>query len=106
MQACDYLPRFTLNVKRFRSIKTHPAPGFVVGLSTMLRDFDIFENYPDGSTIWRTCVSGKFEAERKLQELAEQSENEFWAISFECHELLPTILGRHRSRTSAAKAAS
>jgi hypothetical protein len=49
----------------------------------MLRDFDIFEKLHDGSTIWRTCVSGQFEAERKLQELAEHSSNEFLVIDIQ-----------------------
>ncbi|HLJ23101.1 MAG TPA: hypothetical protein VKT71_03270 [Candidatus Acidoferrales bacterium] len=72
----------------------------------MLRDFDIFENLPDGSTIWRTCVFGKFQAERKLQELAEHSQNEFWAINFQDRELLTTVVCRHIPRTAAAKAGS
>ena len=70
----------------------------------MQHDFDIFENYPDGSTIWRTCVCGKYEAERKMLELAEHSQNGFWAISFECHELLPVMPGRQGRPAPAAKA--
>lgn len=70
----------------------------------MLRDFDIFEKFPDGSTIWRTCVFGKFEAERKMQELAEHSENEFWAIDIQAGLPLPTVAGRHGHRSSAAGA--
>jgi hypothetical protein len=46
----------------------------------MLRDFDIFEKFHDGSTIWRVCVIGQHEAQRKLQELGEHSENRFYAI--------------------------
>jgi hypothetical protein len=73
----------------------------------MLRDFDIFEKFPDGSTIWRTCVFGKFEAQRKMQELAEHSENEFWAIDIQAGLPLPTVTGRqHGHRSSAAGAGS
>jgi hypothetical protein len=46
----------------------------------MVRTYDIFEKFPDGCSIWRACASGQFEVERKLQELAEHSENEFFAI--------------------------
>jgi hypothetical protein len=46
----------------------------------MLRNFDIFEKFPDESITWRACAFGQFEAERKLQELAEHSENEFLAV--------------------------
>jgi hypothetical protein len=46
----------------------------------MRHDYDIFEKFPDGSTIWRVCMSGRFEAERKMKELAEHSKNQFYAI--------------------------
>jgi hypothetical protein len=46
----------------------------------MRHDYDIFEKFPDGSTIWRVCVSGRYETERKMRELTEQSKNEFYAI--------------------------
>lgn len=46
----------------------------------MLRNFDIFEIFPDGSITWRASAVGQFEAKRKLQELAEHSENEFLAV--------------------------
>jgi len=46
----------------------------------MRHDYDIFEKFPDGSTIWRVCMSGRYETERKMRELTEQSKNEFYAI--------------------------
>ena len=46
----------------------------------MVPSYDIFEKLPDGCPIWRACVSGELEVERKIQELAEYSENEFFAI--------------------------
>ena len=55
----------------------------------MLRDYDIFEKIPDGSTIWRVSVFGQYEARRKLQELAEHSPNEFVAIDIKAGETLP-----------------
>jgi hypothetical protein len=57
----------------------------------MLRNFDIIEVFPDGSTMWRACVFGQFEAERKLQELAEHSKNQFLAVDIESGEPLPTV---------------
>jgi hypothetical protein len=44
------------------------------------RDFDIFEKFPDGSTLWRATVRGRFEAQRKIDELAERSENQIFMI--------------------------
>jgi hypothetical protein len=54
----------------------------------MRRDFDIFEKFPDGSTLWRACVPGRFEAQRKMQEFAEHSENEFYAIDIQAEDFL------------------
>lgn len=43
-------------------------------------DYDIFQKFPNGSFAWYLCVSGRYHTERKLQELAEVSENEFYAV--------------------------
>ena len=71
----------------------------------MLRDFDIFEKFSDGTTVWRTFVSGQFEAERKLQELAEHSSNEFVVIDIQTCEPLP-LIGPKKSRQTFKKAAN
>ena len=49
----------------------------------MRRDFDIFERFTDGSTVWRVCVRGRFDAQRKMNELAERSENECFMIDIQ-----------------------
>jgi hypothetical protein len=72
----------------------------------MPRDFDIFEKFPDGSTIWRACVFGQFEATRKLQELAEHSQNEFIAIDIQAGEPLPVLAQPHKARRSLRVAAN
>lgn len=69
-----------------------------------LRNFDIFEKSPDGSMTWRTCVFGKFEAERKLHELNEHSNNEFLAIEIQSGERL--AIGEQPKSTQAVKKAS
>ena len=71
----------------------------------MLRDFDIFEKFPDGSTIWRACVFGQFEATRKLQELAEHSHNEFIAIDIQAGEPLPVLAHPHKAQRPPRAAA-
>jgi hypothetical protein len=71
----------------------------------MLRDFDIFEKLPNGSTVWRTFVSGQFEAERKVQELAEHSSNEFLVIDIQTSKPFP-IVGPKTSRQPLKKAAN
>ncbi len=60
----------------------------------MRPDYDIFEKLPDGSSIWRVCVPGQYDAERKLQELAEHSVNEFFAIENDSQQLQPFIVLR------------
>ena len=71
----------------------------------MRHDYEIFEKFPDGSTLWRACVLGRYEAQRKLQELAEYSENEFYAIDVQAHEHLPFYLVRGAARQMAKSAA-
>jgi hypothetical protein len=55
---------------------------------SLQRNYDIFEISADGCSIWRACVSGQFDAQRRIQELAEHSRNEFFAIDLRSHERL------------------
>lgn len=71
----------------------------------MQRDYDIFERFPDGSSKWRTFVSGEFDALRKLQDLAERSDNEFFAIDIKAGGLLPVNLVRSNARQEIRNAA-
>jgi hypothetical protein len=57
----------------------------------VLRDFDIFEKFSDGSTVWRVRVFGRFETKRRLQELTEHSNNQFFAIDIQSGVPLPAI---------------
>jgi hypothetical protein len=70
----------------------------------MRHDYDIFEKYTDGSTLWRACVSGKYEAHRKMQELAEHSPNEFYAIDIMVNQLISSRM--KSSARPTAKAAT
>ncbi len=45
------------------------------------RDYDIFEELPDGTAIWRACVFGMGSAEAKLRELSGESNNKFFALN-------------------------
>jgi hypothetical protein len=69
-------------------------------------DFDLFEKLTDGSSIWRTCASGQIDAQQKLQDLADHSENEFYSIDIETGELLPFKSARNNSRNQWKRAAS
>ena len=47
------------------------------------RDDDVFEELPDGTTRWRACVIGMANVERKLQELAMDSNSRFFALNLQ-----------------------
>ncbi len=72
----------------------------------MRRDYDIFEKFPDGSTLWRACVSGRYETQRKVQEFAEFSENEFFVIDVQAAELLPASFPPRTSSRLRPKSAA
>ena len=67
--------------------------------------YDVFEKFPDGSTLWRVCVSGRVEAGRKVQELSEHSGNEFFLIDLQAEDFLPTFSSRRNSRPLSKSAA-
>jgi hypothetical protein len=50
---------------------------------TANRDYDVFEEFSDGTTLWRACVFGMANVEIKLRELAEQSSNKFFALNLQ-----------------------
>jgi hypothetical protein len=45
------------------------------------RDYFVFEKLPDGSAVWRDCVLGMENVEMRLQELARESNNKFFALN-------------------------
>ena len=54
----------------------------------MKEEYDIFEKFPDGSSLWRDSVLG-FEATRlRLQELTQRSKNQFYGINLTTGEVL------------------
>jgi hypothetical protein len=46
----------------------------------MYREYDLFEKFPDGSSLWRASVLGLEGACIYMQELSRKSGNEFYAI--------------------------
>jgi len=54
----------------------------------MKHKYEIFEKFPDGSSLWRDSIPG-FETTRlRLRELAQRSENQFYAINLTTGEVL------------------
>ena len=54
----------------------------------MRRKYDIFEEFPNGSLIWRDCVYGRHDAKRKIQELSEHSYNHVYAVDTHDEEIV------------------
>jgi hypothetical protein len=53
----------------------------------MQHEYDLFEKFPDGSSLWCDSVPG-FETTRlRLKELAQRSENQFYAIDLTTGEV-------------------
>jgi len=46
----------------------------------MIREYDLFERFPDGSSLWRASVWGLEGTHSHLRRLAEKSDNQFYAI--------------------------
>jgi hypothetical protein len=46
----------------------------------MHRKFDLFERFPDGSSLWRACAVGLDGARYHMTELSKNSKNRFYAM--------------------------
>lgn len=46
----------------------------------MKHEYDLFERFPDGSSLWRDSALGLENTRHRLQELTQKSENHFYAI--------------------------
>ena len=49
-------------------------------LPYMGQEYDLFEKFPDGSSLWRACVLGLEGTRIHMRELAQKSKNRFYAI--------------------------
>ena len=67
----------------------------------MRRDYDIFEKFPDGSSVWRGWACGKHATKRKIQDLAEHSTNDFFAIDIQAGELAAVRPARNTPRAAS-----
>ena len=57
-------------------------------MKQMKHEYDLFERFPKGSSLWRGSFSGFETTCLRLQELAQKSENQFYAISLTTGEVL------------------
>jgi hypothetical protein len=71
----------------------------------MRREYDVFEKFSDGSTLWRATVTGRFEALRKMQEFGEHSDNEFFTLDVQAGKHLQPKLFSSNARPMTKSAA-
>jgi hypothetical protein len=55
-------------------------------MSTM---YDLFEKFPDGSSLWRACVIGLEGARLHVSDLARRSPNSFYAMNVASGKIVP-----------------
>jgi hypothetical protein len=77
----------------------------------MSYEYDLFERFPDGSSLWRASAKGLESARYHMSDLAKDSQNQFYAInvvsgkvvcsSIPSEGFIPPKIGR-RSRAAAA----
>jgi hypothetical protein len=51
--------------------------------------YDLFEKFPDGSSLWRACVMGLEGARLHVLDLARRSSNEFYAMNVANGKIVP-----------------
>jgi hypothetical protein len=83
-------------------------------MNQIKHEYDVFEKFPNGSSIWRGSFPGFETTFLRLQELAQKSENQFYAISLttgevvafdserDARELLAPAKTKRRSKGQAA----
>jgi hypothetical protein len=64
------------------------------------REYDLFEQFPDGSPMWRGRALGLPEVRRQLTELSRKTKNEYFAMHLSTKEVVARVnVGGHRSET-------
>lgn len=58
----------------------------------MYRKYDLFEKFPDGSSLWRACVVGLGGARLHMFDLARRSPNKFYAMNVTSGKIVPLDL--------------
>jgi hypothetical protein len=59
----------------------------------MVRNYEVFERFPDGSTLWRASVAGIRSAHNTLKELSTETKNECYALNLQTGEIIARFNG-------------
>jgi len=60
----------------------------------MPHEYDLFERFADGSSLWRACVVGLDGTRRHMLDLAQRSPNQFYAMHLITGKIVPLNLRR------------
>lgn len=60
----------------------------------MNHKYDLFERFPDGSSLWRACVVGLEGTRRHMFDLAKHSGNQFYAMNLVSGKIVSLDLDR------------
>jgi hypothetical protein len=69
----------------------------------MRNSYDLFEKFPDGSSLWRACVIGLQGTRLYMSDLAQRSPNHFYALHIVSGKMVPLDL--HPDALGAAQKA-
>ena len=67
----------------------------------MHHKYDLFEKFPDGSSLWRACVVGLDGVRRHMCDLARHSPNQFYAMHLVSGKIVPFDLHQGALRTAS-----
>jgi hypothetical protein len=68
----------------------------------MNHEYDLFEKFPDGSSLWRACVIGLRGTRIHMVDLARRSSNQFYAMNVVNGKIVALDL-RQPPQSSASK---
>ncbi len=54
----------------------------------MNHKYDLFEKFPDGSSLWRACVVGLKGTRQHMLDLSQQSPNRFYAMHLQTGKIV------------------
>jgi hypothetical protein len=66
----------------------------------MHHKYDLFEKFPDGSSLWRACVIGLKGARWHMCDLARRSTNQFYAMHLVSGKIVPLDLPQGGSQAA------
>ena len=61
----------------------------------MNHEYDLFEKFPDGSSLWRACVIGLKGTRLHMVDLAQRSVNQFYAMNVVNGKIVSLDLHKH-----------